>query len=376
LVDLIIIGSGPYGISLAAHAAAHQLSYVLLGEPMHFWQRQMPQSMFIRTHPASIQLSDLHENYTLEHFAEETGRTIAYPLPRPVFVQYAFWFAERTGVRFTPDLAVRLSRTPGGYTVQTRQGQQLSARHAVVATGLQHYKYVPEVLRGLPSALLSHTFGLTDFTRFSARQIAVLGSGQSAWEAAALLHQAGSEVELLYRREAPNYREGNSGAELIALSEAFYAWPADKKRERWAQQAGSVAEFLRPLVEGKAKETPGIRIDRAEAAAAGRLKLSLSNGEERIVDHLIAATGYRIDVDKVPFIEPGLAAAIERESDETAAYPAYPRLNEWFESSEPGLYFAGPLASRSHGPAFRFIAGLRKTCLSIIPRIAGTRVPR
>ncbi|GAA3403670.1 NAD(P)/FAD-dependent oxidoreductase [Paenibacillus hodogayensis] len=371
MLDLIIIGAGPYGISLAAHAGAKGLNYKLLGRPMHFWKSQMPQSMFIRTHPDSIQLSDERGEYTLQRFEEETGTAVTVPLPRPVFVDYAFWFASRTGVVFTPELAVRLDSAAGGYVVETDCGTVLRARSAIVATGLQHYAYIPDALAGLPSGLVSHTYGRSDYAPFAGKRVAVLGSGQSAWEAAALLHRAGADTELIYRREAPNYREAvTSGKELVQAAYTFYELPEEQKREKRVPPPGSIAHFLRPYVDGLVRETGGVSIEAAEASPDGALSLLLSNGERRTADHLVAATGYRIDVDRVPFLSPALSARIGREDGERdAGGERFPKLGASFESSLPGLYFAGPLASFSHGGAFRFIAGLHKTCQAIIGHI-------
>jgi thioredoxin reductase len=370
LVDLIIIGAGPYGISLAAHAAASHLSYVLLGEPMNFWKEQMPQNMFIRTNPRYISLSDKDEAYTIERFSSETGTKLISPFPRPDFVDYAFWFAQKTHVAFTPELAAQLDYSSAGFRVTTNQGKLYEAKRVILATGLQHYSYIPSVLSELPAHLLSHTFGHTEFNRFAGKKVAVIGSGQSAWEAAALLHLAGSEAELLFRRDAVQYAgEDNtaSGQKLIDTAEQFYHLPHELKQERWnTPRQGSVALFLKPYVEGKLPITGGAVIERAEATSDGKVLLALSNKQTRIVDHVIAATGYRIKLDQVPFLPPYLLQAIEREADRFASFPL---LSAQFESSVPGLYFTGPLASHTHGPAFGFIAGLRQACFSIIPHI-------
>lgn len=369
MVDLIIIGAGPYGISLAAHAKACGLSYVLLGRPMHFWKEQMPQTMFIRTNPRYISFSDRDDALTIERFSQETKVPLESPFPRPAFVDYAFWFAHHARVSFTPELVVSLDRLYDGFSIITETGKRLNGRNVVVATGLQHFSYIPDELNGLPAALLSHTFGQTEFGRFKGQKVAVIGSGQSAWEAAALLQLAGSEAELLYRREVVQYAsEDNtaSGMKLIESAEQFYRLPLEQKQERWhTPRQGSVASFLKPYVEGKVKTTGGAAIKRAGMTQDGKAILELSGGEHRIADHVIAATGYRIDLNRVPFLPDYLLEAIQRES----CFERFPLLNGDFESSVPGLFFAGPLASHTHGPAFGFVAGLRQACRSIIPYI-------
>ncbi|NHN29807.1 NAD(P)-binding domain-containing protein [Paenibacillus agricola] len=376
MLDLIIIGAGPYGISLAAHASAQHLSYKLLGYPMHFWKNQMPQEMFIRTHPISIGLSDPQSEFTLERFSKETGVEIMTPLPRPVFIDYAFWFAAKTNVDFTEELATRLqplySNTDGdeeyeGYSVTTEAGQVYTAHNVIIATGLQHYAYTPKVFTGISPNLVSHTFGYNSFNSFTNKKVAVVGSGQSAWEAAALLHLADSDCELIYRRETPNYSKiGATGTELIELAHTYFDWPLEKKQERWSRPAGSIAYFLRPFVEGKIRESANVSVEYAETTNDGKLYLKLTNGEHRIVDHVIAATGFRIELDRVPFLDPLLLERIRREEH---GYNQFPLLDAHFQCSLPGLYFAGPLSSHTHGPAFRFIAGLSKACASIIPQI-------
>ncbi|MDF2836030.1 MAG: pyridine nucleotide-disulfide oxidoreductase [Paenibacillus sp.] len=373
MVDLIIIGAGPYGISLAAHAEAQGLSYDLLGEPMRFWSSKMPQNMFIRTNPRFISLSDPADKWTIDRFGLETGTELISPFPRPSFVEYAFWFARKTGIAFTPELVSRIDYVDSAYAVMTNSGNRYWGANAVVATGLQHFSYTPETFSSLPASLVSHTFGQTEFTRFRGRKVAVVGSGQSAWETAALLHMAGSEAELLFRGEEVQFAgEDNtsSGLKLIESSEQFYGLPLEQKRERWnTPRKGSVALFLKPYVDGKVKATGNASIEHAEVIAGGQVRLTLSGGDKRVVDHVLCATGYRINLDKLPFIGRALLEAIDREE----GYPHFPLLSERFESSVPGLYFAGPLASHTHGPAFGFVAGLRQACRSIIPHIRQTQ---
>ncbi|WP_054023264.1 NAD(P)-binding domain-containing protein [Bacillus sp. FJAT-28004] len=370
MVDLIIIGAGPYGISLAAHAAARGMSYVILGKPMFFWKEQMPQNMFIRTHPRYISLSDKDDVFTIERFGRETGVELQIPFPRPYFVDYALWFAKQTGVSFTPELVSQLHYSSTGFSAATHDGKLYQAKNIVIATGLQHYSYIPPVLRALPPQLLSHTFALRDFKPYAGKKVAVIGSGQSAWEAAALLHMAGSEVELLFRRDAVHYSSDDnvvSGQKLIDSAEQFYQLPAELKQERRnAPRQGSVAPFLKPYVEGKLPLTGGAAINHAEATSDGQVLLTLGSRQTRLVDHVIAATGYQINLDQVPFLPSYLLQLIEREPDSFANFPL---LSAQFESSIPGLYFAGPLAAYTHGPAFGFVAGLRQACRSIIPHI-------
>lgn len=373
MLDIAIIGSGPYGISLAAHAVANGLSYTLLGYPMDFWKSTMPQDMFIRTPYEFIQFSDPHDAFTMTRFSDETGVELVNPLPRPTFVQYAMWFAEKVGIEFTSELVVSLDREHGGYRIVTETGQVLVAKNVIIATGVEHYKYVPELYQNLPPELISHTSGYTHFDQFVGKKVAVIGSGQSAWEAAGLLHLAGSDVQLIYRRESANYTGGPaSEMALRDLGDVFYHLALEEKQEEWGDSPGSVAHFLRPYVEGKVPEYGGTLVTDARVTPDHRVELTLSSGETREFDHVISASGFRISVEKVPFFNESLLSEIVRES----GYAHFPKLSETFESSVPGLYFAGPLSSHSHGPTFRFILGLKKTASTIIPALSHEKVGR
>jgi hypothetical protein len=82
------------------------------------------------------------------------------------------------------------------------------------------------------------------------------------------------------------------------------------------------------------------------------LEVAGSNGARTsiAVDHVIAATGYRVDVDKLHFLAPDIRTRIARSA-------SWPRLSSTLESSVLGLYFTGLAAAASFGPVLRFVCG-------------------
>lgn len=366
MLDVIIIGSGPYGISLAAHAHASGLRYKLLGYPMDFWRNQMPQDMFIRTPYEFVNFSDLGDEFTLRRFTEETGTELVNPLPRTTFVQYASWFAEQVGIEFTPELVTSLIHNAEHFVAVTEAGQSLSARNVIIATGVEAYKYIPDVFRKLPARLVSHTSGYTNFQAYAGQRVAVIGSGQSAWEAAGLLYREHADVQLIYRRESANYAGGPAEEKFLTeLGDVFYNLPIEQKEKEWGQSSGSVAHFLRPYVDAKVPEVGSVSVVNAVETLNGKVRLTLSNGDEQIYDHVFSASGFHINLDRVPFLGAKLKLDIKREP----GYEHFPKQSEKFESSVPGLFFAGPLSSHSHGPTFRFILGLKTTAVKIVSTI-------
>lgn len=81
------------------------------------------------------------------------------------------------------------------------------------------------------------------------------------------------------------------------------------------------------------------------------LTLSGPDGEQGLItDHVIAGTGYEVDVDRIPILDLALRNGITR-------IERAPRLSRNFESSVAGLYFVGPAAAFSFGPFLGFACG-------------------
>ncbi|RXT07215.1 NAD(P)-binding domain-containing protein [Ammoniphilus sp. CFH 90114] len=364
MLDLVIVGAGPYGISLAAHAQASGLTYKLLGKPMGFWRHKMPPEMFIRTQVDYIGLSDPHEQYTFAQYQKEKNIELTYPVSRTAWVDYAFWFAERNQVTFTEECVRHVNYKQGRYFVITDQETSLECKHLVIAIGLTHAEYIPNNLLHLKGKWLSHTNGYTDYQPFSGKSVAVVGGGQSGWEAAALLHQTGAKVDLIYRGsgyEPPVPQINRRQREIAPL---FYSFPVEQQKEISKEfLKATVTEFLLPLVEGKANQHPYSEVKEANILYdEDQVSLVLSSGNTLKVDHVIAATGYRPNLYNLPFLT-SLSGEIKKESN------GFPIVNQWFESSMPGLYFVGPLSSHHHGPSYTQIAGVWHTSHALIPNL-------
>jgi cation diffusion facilitator CzcD-associated flavoprotein CzcO len=363
MLDIVIIGAGPYGISLAAHAQDEGLKYELLGYPMDFWKNKMPPRMFIRTGLEFTGLSDPKKRFTLENYQLEKEIKLSYPMARTELVEYAFWFIHKSGIHFKEELVHSISLENQAYTVQTESGRSLYAKNVIVAVGLTNAYYIPDHFAQLPKELVSHTSQYTDFNVFKGKDVYVLGGGQSAWEAAALLYEAGSKVELIYRGSKRVPPPPNLNARQQYYADKFFYLTTEEKQEiRRELEVATVSDFLVPLVEGKVKQRPNTEIKKAQQTKDGKLNITLSSDENMVIDHLISATGFRFSVDKLPFLK-SLSPLICKEVDGT------PKVDQHFESSLFGLYFAGPATAYSHGPAFRFIAGVWQTSKTIIPSI-------
>jgi thioredoxin reductase len=117
-----------------------------------------------------------------------------------------------------------------------------------------------------------------------------------------------------------------------------------------------------PIIFSSTVEEATVESDRV------RLQLSPEGAEplELTVDHVIAATGYRVDVDRIAFLDASLRARID-------TVKKTPILSSHFESSVPGLYFVGAAAANSFGPAQRFAFGARYAARRVASRLAAVR---
>ena len=110
---------------------------------------------------------------------------------------------------------------------------------------------------------------------------------------------------------------------------------------------------LKPQVDGIVPTITGATIGSARDVG-GRVKLTLNMREggerELMADHVIAGTGYRVDMRRLAFLGPEVL-------DRLDCLNYTPRLSRWFESSVPGLHFVGTEAASSFGPRMRFAYG-------------------
>ena len=96
----------------------------------------------------------------------------------------------------------------------------------------------------------------------------------------------------------------------------------------------------------------------------GVVRLTLNYDSERCVDHVLLATGFRVDIGRYAFLPEDLLRAVNR-------VDGYPRLSHTFESTLPGLYFLGAPAAWSFGPLMWFVAGTEFASTALAQRVRG-----
>lgn len=387
--DVAILGAGPYGLSAAAHLRTIKgLDVHCFGEPMSFWIHKMPVRMLLRSGWAATHIADPHQALTLDAYKEATSNHFGSPVPIENFVNYGLWFQRRTVPNLDVRKIVRIERNTNGFQLILDKGEHLLARRVVVAAGINSFACRPREFEGLPVSVASHTSEHCEFNRFAGKQTVVIGSGQSALETAALLAEAGAEVEIVARASKIRWLGGLVSRAIHSglgpkLSKLLYA-PTDVGPAGISQIVARpdwVRRFPRPAqdwLRSRSIRPAGARwlVDRLKtvpmtlgrfvtsAITTGeRVRLTLDDGSERTVDHVFLGTGYRIDITKYDFLPPELTRLISR-------FQGFPRLGEGFETSVPGLHILGAPAIWSFGPLMQFVVGTHYASRALLRCIA------
>jgi hypothetical protein len=392
-VDVAIVGSGPYGLSIAAHLAAHGVDYRAFGRPMQAWQANMPAGMYLKSEGFASSLSDPDGRLTLRAHCAEQGLgygDYAVPVPLDTFVSYGLTFQQR----FVPNLetteVVAIGVAPGGFRLRLATGEEVRARRVVVAVGVGHFAYMPSVLADLGPELASHSAAHADLSTFKGQDVTVIGAGQSALETAALLREHDADVRVLVRgssvawnpdpavgpRPLPQrLRRPMSGLGpglrvwfYSTRPNLFYHLPQTTRVHAVRTTLGPAgAWWLRERVLGGIPLLLDHSV-RAAQAQGGRVRLQVENGDgpmELTSDHVIAGTGYRVDLRRLAFLEPALLGRISHIGQ-------VPRLSPSFESSLPGLHFVGLAAANHFGPVMRFVYGASFTARRLTAAFTST----
>lgn len=387
--EVAIVGAGPYGLSAAAHLQSHGVDTKIFGYPMEFWERQMPAGMRLRSSWAACHLSDPQRRLTLDDYEREIGATIERPVPLKDFLAYTRWFQGKA----VPDIDRReavVIRSPvnGSFQIELDDRKVVEARRVVIATGISRFAHRPAAFKGLPRVLVSHSSDHSDLSCFGGRTVLVVGAGQSAIESAALLSERGADVEVVARAARINWLTRSSRlhhlpsalkrllyhhtdvgpallSQLIACPNLFRRLPIESQKSLAYRAIRPAASgWLKPLV-----ENVRFSIDRTIAGAArsrDKICIRLSDDSTREVDHVLLATGYRVDISRYCFLSRELLNNIK-------CVAGYPQLSRGLESSIPGLHFLGATAAYSFGPLMRFVSGTEFASRSLSAEVMRAR---
>jgi thioredoxin reductase len=251
----------------------------------------------------------------------------------------------------------------------------VKAKRVVIAVGVRSFRSLPDCFEQLGPKFVTHSSDHHDLSTFSNRDVVVYGAGSSAVDGAALLHEAGAAVKLIARKPVVIHSGGPAqkpslwqklrhpssgigpGLRHRIYCEApwlFHRLPEELRLSIVRRTLGPASGwFMRERVIGKVPFLLGFAPEAAEIRNGNvHLKFRGLDGSTRELstEHVISATGYKVDVRKLDFLDSEIRSKI-RSIENT------PILSSAMESSVPGLYFTGPAAANSFGPVMRFAFG-------------------
>ena len=309
IVDVAIVGSGPAGLSAAAHAAAKGMRHVLLEKTDH--------------------LSDTIFKY------QKGKHVMATPAHLVLRADLDFDAGKREAILDTWNQQVEAGKVNvlldaevtaidgdvGDFTVTLKNGKAVRARAVVLAIGTQGN---PNLVRSRVGEGAVVQYQLDDPGEYVDEHITVIGAGDAGIENAmglALDQQQGNKVTIVNRsRDFATAKDANVKA-LLAM-----------------QAEGRITVLL---------ETTASSIDK------GEITFDTRDGELKSpCDRVIARMG---SAPPRAFVE-GTCAEFEDKEGKRAIKPgtgiaftspdrvAYPKLSQTFESTVPGVYVIGALA--------------------------------
>jgi thioredoxin reductase len=315
-------------------------------------------------------------------------RGVAYddnnlPVALSTFLDYSAWFQGRYVPMLEDTQVVSLARNEQGFNLWLDDGEMVRARRVVLAVGITWFKHSPAALAGLPPELASHTYDHHDLSVFGGRKLLVLGAGSSAVDSAVLAGEAGADVTLLARAPTIEYHampDPDDMSWLKAITHPssgigpgwrsfmcssaprlFRRMPAPLRLRATRRHLGPAPGWF---MRGKLTANTHLGQTIESVQSYGDRVLVTARGDDNrvvqiVADHVLAGTGYRPDLRKLPFLESSLREQI-------AQIEHTPHLTDHFETSVPGLHVMGPLAAYAFGPLMRFMVGAEYAA----PRVA------
>jgi len=374
--DTIVVGAGPYGLSIAAHLLDQGLKIAVFGKPLQTWQENMPKGMLLRSFWWATNFSDLHKQYSVKQFFQEIGRNPIDPLSIETVIDYGLWFQSHKVPQIDETFVKNIDHNSTNFRVTLMDGRSFESDTIVMAPGLQYFTHIPAEYSNLSQAVVTHTSAHQSFEKLAGKRVVIIGGGQGALETAALASEQGVNVQVVSRhplmwiQSLPDRINSRPLIEKIKYPKAgitpgwyelvlehfpyLFQRLSRPMKDRILQ--GPVghglplgAAWLKERFIGKVFLHEGVQVKQVQVKD-GEVILELSNNKILQADHIILGTGYKMNINRLTMLHPTLLSRIQ-------IYDNAPVLNNYFESSVPGLYFVGFSSTSSCGPLYRFVVG-------------------
>lgn len=337
MIPVLIVGAGPYGLSLANYMSELGLDFKIIGKPMELWRNHTFTDASLRSEMATSEIAHPHRTYSIQNFRAKNGLPIGISSERigvKEYRQYVEWVLAQVPYDIQPEYLANLSKKKSYFQAELESGAVLEAKQVVIATGVAHHLNVPTEFSEASDVI--HSYYTQEIEALQGKRVLVVGAGQSAAEAMEVCRKNDNQVHW-YARKEPR----------------FYSEPLDLPK--WifnlvVKSAGLFRRLPHRLVQylfsifSATTMTPDHKIKLADVDRFSSLP-DLNN-----YDHVISATGYNYTLNHMSFLAEDLRNSLEMRA-------AMPRIDKNFMSSMRDLYFIGPSTEMFFGPPMKFMIG-------------------
>src|SRR5215467_3554291 len=124
-LEVLIVGAGPYGLSLATHLRHRKVPFRIFGQPMRFWQG-MPRGIFLKSFAFATTI-DSPEKLPFEEWCRERGLEDREPCSTVSFTQYGLWLQRKLVPEVEPVDVQLIEGVQGGFLATLASGEQVQA---------------------------------------------------------------------------------------------------------------------------------------------------------------------------------------------------------------------------------------------------------
>jgi thioredoxin reductase len=364
---VMIIGAGPYGISLAYELWRLKVPFVISGQPFSLWFDHTLGSMSIRSDSHTSEIYTQQDVFNMKRyikwkFPDHADELLKKRIPTAVFRDYLQDVLARLPFSIERQKVMNVTKQGMSFIHTLEDGQEVISDASVVATGIENHRVIPDGLTSLSAEHMMHSWQVADYEYMKNKQLLVVGAGQSAAECAAHLSEE-NQVTWVMRKKPVFYSEPINLPKpvfkfILYGSPYFYFLP---------QQVKSLLgkKFVETTITPDMKriwESDRIRIVYADVNDlklyeddGGKVKSDVLNAA---FDGVIAATGFQYRLDALHFLDKELKLSIQVKS-------GIPIINYRFQTSVEKLYMVGGITETHYGPAQRFMMGSRHATLTL-----------
>lgn len=360
----MIIGAGPYGVSLAYELWERKIPFVIAGKPFELWFNHTLDTMSIRSDRHTSEIYTRKNTFDLTRFIKQYDPCNAKNIMKKrlscqLFRDYLRAVLENLPFTIHEHKVNHLFKKGDHYISQLENGQSISSDAVIIATGIAHHKKLPDSLEVLEHPAIVHSWNVQEYEHWENKKILVVGGGQSAAESVQHLYEH-NDITWVMRRPPIFYSEPINLPKpvfksVLYLSPYFYFLPDSLKKKLGHK---FVETTITPDMKDVFNHVQTIYEDVNKLSIEKQEGSLYSSKLDQNFDGIVAATGYGYDVKDLLFLNEELVHSLKTKN-------GIPVIDFNFETSIKNFYIVGGMVEPAYGPAQRFMMGSRHVTLRL-----------